>query len=241
MTPEPPRDRVPRARGPVPLSGPRFQTDPPQLYREMRRDHGSVAPVVLDGDIPAWLVLGYRELHQVTSDPVLFSRDSDLWNQWDAHPRRLAAAADDRPQAAVDPLHGRRAAHRPRVAMISNALEAVDPFELKRYAEEFADELIDGFCATGRDRHHRRVRDAAARPASWPGSTASATRSGARLVGALNDMIDGRSGPLAGQQHLGDAMFQLLADKHAEPGDDVATRMLRRTPAASPTRRSPRT
>lgn len=28
------------------------------------------------------------------------------------HPRRLAAAADDRPQAAVDPLHGRRAAPR---------------------------------------------------------------------------------------------------------------------------------
>ena len=76
----------------------------------MRRDHGAVAPVVLDGDMPAWLVLGYRELHQVTSDPVLFSRDSDLWNQWDRIPDGLAAAADDRPQAAVDPLHRRRAA-----------------------------------------------------------------------------------------------------------------------------------
>ena len=71
---------------PVPLGGPRFQTEPAQLYREMRRDHGAVTPVVLDGDVPAWLVLGYRELHQVTGDPVLFSRDSDLWNQWDRIP-----------------------------------------------------------------------------------------------------------------------------------------------------------
>ncbi|MGH8922868.1 MAG: cytochrome P450, partial [Actinomycetes bacterium] len=71
---------------PVPLGGPRFQTDPAELYREMRRDHGAVAPVVLDGDVPAWLVLGYRELHQVTSDPVLFSRDSELWNQWERIP-----------------------------------------------------------------------------------------------------------------------------------------------------------
>ncbi len=45
-----------------------------------------MVPVVLDGDAPAWLVLGYRELHQVTGDPVLFSRDSELWNQWGTSP-----------------------------------------------------------------------------------------------------------------------------------------------------------
>lgn len=39
-------------------------------------------------------------------------------------------------------------------------------------------------------------------------------------------MIDGRERALAGQQHLATSMFQLLADKHAEPGDDVATRMI---------------
>ena len=114
----------------------------------MRRDHGAVAPVVLDGDVPAWLVLGYRELHQVTSDPVLFSRDSDLWNQWDRIP-------DDWP---LLPMIGRKQPsilytvgerHRERAAMISDALEAVDPFALKRYAEKFADELIDRFCAKG--------------------------------------------------------------------------------------------
>lgn len=67
---------------PVSLFGARFRGEPAALYRELRREHGEVAPVLLDGGVPAWLVLGYRELHQVTSDPELFSRDSGLWNQW---------------------------------------------------------------------------------------------------------------------------------------------------------------
>ena len=62
----------------VPLNGSRLRTEPDRLYREMRRDHGPVTPVLLDGDVPAWLVLGYRELHQVTGDSVLFSRDSEV-------------------------------------------------------------------------------------------------------------------------------------------------------------------
>ncbi|MCX5142021.1 MULTISPECIES: cytochrome P450 [unclassified Streptomyces] len=208
----------------VPLSGPRFQTEPTQLYREMRRDHGAVAPIVLDGGIPAWLVLGYRELHQVTSDPVLFSRDSDLWSQWEHIP-------DDWP---LLPMIGRKQPsilytvgprHVERAAMISNALEAVDPFALKRYAEEFADELIDRFCSKG-------AVDIIAEYAMLLPARVLARiygfsdETGDALVGSINDMIDGRERALAGQQHLGTSMFQLLADKHAEPADDVATRML---------------
>ena len=210
--------------GSVPLSGPRFQTDPVQLYRDMRRDHGAVAPVVLDGDVPAWLVLGYRELHQVTSDPVLFSRDSELWNQWDSIP-------DDWP---LLPMIGRKQPsilytvgerHGVRAAMISDALEGVDPFALKRYAEEFADRLIDGFCSTGRT-------DIIAEYAMLlPALVLAkiygfANETGTALLGSLNDMIDGRERALAGQQHLASSMAQLLVDKHAAPDDDVATRML---------------
>lgn len=70
------------ASGAVPLSGPGFQTEPQAVYRGMRRDHGPVVPVELPGGFPAWLVIGYRELHQVTSDGELFPRDVGLWNQW---------------------------------------------------------------------------------------------------------------------------------------------------------------
>ncbi|MEU3522593.1 cytochrome P450 [Streptomyces sp. NPDC038707] len=208
----------------VPLSGSRFQTEPARLYREMRRDHGAVVPVLLDGDIPAWLVLGYRELHQVTGDPVLFSRDSDLWNQWENIP-------DDWP---LLPMIGRKQPsilytvgerHRQRAAMVSNALEAVDPFELRGHAERFADELIDALCTAGEA-------DLIAQYAMLLPVRVLARlygfsdEDGPGLVTALNGMIDGRERALAGQAHLAGSMARLVAERKKEPADDVVSRML---------------
>ncbi|WP_225823702.1 cytochrome P450 [Streptomyces naphthomycinicus] len=208
----------------VPLGGPRFQTDPARLYREMRRDHGAVVPVLLDGDIPAWLVLGYRELHQVTGDPVLFSRDSELWNQWENIPADwplLPMIGHKQPSILY--TVGER--HRQRAAMISNALESVDPFELRRHAERFADELIDALCSAGEA-------DLVAQYAMLLPVRVLARlfgfpdEDGPGLVTALNDMIDGRERALAGQAHLAGSMAQLLADRKKEPADDVVSRML---------------
>ncbi|MDX3854652.1 cytochrome P450 [Streptomyces sp. AK02-01A] len=218
--------------GAAPLGGPRFQTEPAQLYREMRRDHGAIAPVVLEGDVPAWLVLGYRELHQVTSDPVLFSRDSGLWNQWDRLPADwplLPMIGREQPSI----LHTVGERHRERAAMISDALEAADPFALRQYAEQIADELIDGFCADGGT-------DIIARYAMLLPVRVLAKiygfpdEQGPELVSALNDMIDGRERALAGRRRLTESMAALLVEKHAErhaeepagPGPDVASRML---------------
>lgn len=208
----------------VPLSGPRFQTEPARLYREMRRDHGAVVPVLLDGGIPAWLVLGYRELHQVTGDPVLFSRDSDLWNQWENIPADwplLPMIGHKQPSILY--TVGER--HRQRAAMISNALEAVDPSELRAHAERFADELIDALCAAGEA-------DLVAQYAMLLPVRVLARlygfpdEDGPGLVTALNDMIDGRERALAGQAHLAASMGQLLADRKKEPAADVVSRML---------------
>ncbi|MFG2637851.1 cytochrome P450 [Streptomyces sp. NPDC048362] len=208
----------------VPLSGPRFQTEPARLYREMRRDHGAVAPVLLDGDIPAWLVLGYRELHQVTGDPVLFSRDSDLWNQWENIPADWPLLPMiGRRQPSILYTVGER--HRRRASMVSGALEAVDPFELRRHAERFADELIDALCAAGEA-------DLVAQYAMLLPVRVLARlygfpdEDGPGLVTALNDMIDGRERALAGQAHLAASMGGLLADRKKEPADDVVSRML---------------
>ncbi|MEU7471876.1 cytochrome P450 [Streptomyces sp. NPDC044984] len=208
----------------VRFQGSLLQDDPARVYREMRREHGSVVPVVLDGDAPAWLVLGYRELHQITGDPVLFSRDSDLWNQWENIP-------DDWP---LLPMIGRRQPsilytvgerHRERAGMLGNALEAVDPFELRGYAEKFADELIDGICSEG--------------TADLIGEFAMllpvrvlarlfgfSDEEGPDLVTALNDMIDGRERALAGQSHLFTSMTELVAARRSAPAEDVASRML---------------
>ncbi|MET8948362.1 cytochrome P450 [Streptomyces sp. NPDC004542] len=208
----------------VPLSGPRFQTEPARLYREIRREHGAVAPVLLDGDVPAWLVLGYRELHQVTGDPVLFSRDSDLWNQWDMIPADWPLLPMiGRKQPSILYTVGER--HRQRAAMISNALEAVDPSALRGHAERFADELVDVVCTVG-------TADLIGQYAMLLPVRVLARlygfsdEEGPSLVTALNDMIDGRERAIAGQTHLAGSMAQLLADRRAAPADDVVSRML---------------
>lgn len=208
----------------VRFSGPLLQDDPARVYRELRREHGSVVPVVLDGDAPAWLVLGYRELHQITGDPVLFSRDSELWNQWDDIP-------DDWPllpmighrQPSILYTVGER--HRERAGMLGNALEAVDPFDLRRYAEKFADELIDGICPKG---SADIISEFAmllpvrvlARLYGFPDAE------GPGLVTALIDIVDGRERALAGQVHLYTSMTELVAARQEKPAEDVASRML---------------
>lgn len=106
----PPPPRCPAAHpDSVPLSGLEFQQTPSQLYRSLRREHGPVAPVLLDGGIPAWLVLGYSEVGYVTSHDELFARDSRRWNQWPHDPHRLAAAAVRRLPAVRAVHRGRRA------------------------------------------------------------------------------------------------------------------------------------
>ncbi|MET9872202.1 cytochrome P450, partial [Streptomyces sp. NPDC006386] len=47
------------------LYGPEAATDPASIYERLRKEHGSVAPVLLEGDVPAWLVLGYRDNRRV--------------------------------------------------------------------------------------------------------------------------------------------------------------------------------
>lgn len=209
---------------PVPLSGTRFQTEPAQLYREMRREHGAVAPVLLDGDVPAWLVLDYRELHQVTGDPVLFSRDSDLWNQWERIPADWPLLPMiGRKQPSILYTVGER--HRLRAGMIATALESVDPFALRRYAEEYADGLVDTFC--GKGEAELIAQYAMLLPVRVLLKIYGVPdEQGPGLVTALNDMIDGRERALDGQRHLAEAIFGLLAAKRAEPGEDVASRML---------------
>ncbi|MDT0268191.1 cytochrome P450 [Streptomyces sp. DSM 44915] len=208
----------------VPLSGERFHTDPHRLYREMRQQHGPVVPVALPGDVPAWLVIGYRELHQLLSDSELFSRDSELWSQWPKIPA-------DWP---LGPMIGRRQpsilytvgeAHTRRVAVTNEALEAVDQIGLRAVVESRADQLVDRICGQG---EAELIEDFAK---SLP-ILVLATLLGFReeesqgLSQAMHDMIDGGERAIAGQQHLLGSMRRLISLRRTQPGADVATRML---------------
>lgn len=209
--------------GAEPMSGPRFQNDRAELYRDLRREHGALAPVTLPGDVPGWLVLGYRELLQITSNPQLFSRDSDLWNQWPHIPADWPLMPMVGRQPSILYEVGER--HAQRSALVSDSLDAVDPFELRHHAEYFADRLIDAFCGRGEADligEYAKLLPALvlARLYGFPDEETPA------LVRAVNDMIDGGADALAGRDHNMAAMRQLLETRRRQPGADVATRML---------------
>lgn len=208
----------------VPLGGTRFHTEPAQMYREMRRTHGPVVPVALPGDVPAWLVIGYREMYQVTSDPVLYPRDSGLWNQWPHLPADwpLLPMVGQR-QPSVYYTVG--AEHRRHLTMLESALDGVSQLELRRHTEELADQLIDGFCHRG---DAELIADYArplpvlvlARILGLPDAD------GRPLLEAITALADGGADALEAFGWFSARMRRLVEEKRAAPGADIASRML---------------
>lgn len=133
---------------PVRLHDPRFSTDRGGFHEWMRAEHGPVVPILLEGDIAAWLVIGYTELHYVLSAPELFARSSSRWNGWDRLPPESPLQTVLAPLPNI--LFAEGEDHRRRSKAVNDALDAVDPHELRRVTARCADRLVDGFCGDSR-------------------------------------------------------------------------------------------
>ncbi|WP_240979670.1 cytochrome P450 [Streptomyces sp. HNM0574] len=202
------------------MMGPRFQNDRAQLYRELRREHGPVAPIVLPGDVPGWLVLGYRELHNITNNPALYSRDSALWNMWPEIPADWPLLPMVGKQPSILYTVGER--HQRRSALVSDALDSVDPFELRDHAERFADVLIDRFC--GRGDADLIGEYAKALPAMVLARLYGfGDTEGAELVPHINALVNGTEGALEGRDRIMNDMKRLLRERQTRPGADVSS------------------
>ncbi|MPZ85252.1 MAG: cytochrome P450 [Actinophytocola sp.] len=213
-----------RAAGPARLYGPQFDNDPAGLYAEIRRQHGPVAPVLLEGDVPAWFVCGYRELHQVTVDSQLFARDTRRWNAWDRVP-------DDWPLLAYlvynhSVMFAEGPEHRRRAGAISDALAAVDQFDLSAHCERIADRLIDKFAGSGEaelvSQYAERIPlRAAAVMCGMPETAAPA------IVEDLVSSLDSSaSDSMQAYDRVQETMRQLVEGKREFPGPDVPSHLL---------------
>ncbi|MEV0010615.1 cytochrome P450 [Streptomyces sp. NPDC051840] len=215
---------VRHADAPVRLSGPEFHTEPQALYRRMRQSHGPVVPVELHGGFPAWLVVGYRELHQVTSDGELFPRDVGLWNQWEHIPADWPLLPMvGQPMPSIYFTAG--AEHRRHSEMVVPALEAADPFEIRDHCEQLADRLIDGIGARGSADLVAEFAEplpvlVLARLVGFP------DEEGRDIARVLKDLADGGPGAQEAYGRFGEHMARLVAARKAAPGDDVISRML---------------
>ncbi|GHG08039.1 cytochrome P450 [Streptomyces albogriseolus] len=217
----------PAHAGAVSLTGLDFQQTPSELYRTMRREHGPVAPVLLDGGVPAWLVLGYTELTYVTSHDELFARDSRRWNQWENIPADWPLLPYVGYQPSV--LFAEGDEHRRRAGVITEALEGVDQFELANECGLIADDLIARFAGSGQaelmsDYVHPLLMRAVVQMCGMP-ATGEDTR---QLVDDLRISLDAAEGedPVAGYNRVGERLRQLVKEKRTAPGPDVTSRMV---------------
>ncbi|MFD6259354.1 cytochrome P450, partial [Nocardia sp. NPDC060256] len=176
------------------------------------------------GGVPAWLVIGYLELLQVTGDPVLFPRDSRLWSQRANIPAKWPLLPMiDRPNPSITSTVG--AIHRSRVAMVEPALESVDLVALRHTCEHLADQLIDTFC--GRGTADLVAEFAEPLPMSALGWIFGfAEDDGSQFIGMLKALTDGSSAAGSVYPRLATRMQQLLTAKRARPGADLVSRML---------------
>lgn len=211
----------------MPLSGLEFQQTPSQLYRSLRRAHGPIAPVLLDGGVPAWLVLGYSEVSYVTSHDELFARDSRRWNQWAAIPADWPLLPYVGYQPSV--LFTEGAEHQRRAGVITQALEAVDQFELAHDCRQIAEQLIDAFAGTGgaelmASYAHALPMRAAVQMCGMPAGGADTEA----LVSDLRMSLDAAEGddPVSAYLRVQERIQRLVRDKRVRPGSDVTSRML---------------
>ena len=129
------------------MYGPDFADDLAEFYRRTRSERGSVVPVLLVGDVPAWLVMSYRELLFVCRNPQVFSRSSYHWNLWSQITEDWPLITPLIPMPSV--LHAEGAEHGRRAGALSDVLEEVDQVDLARLCERTADQLIDSFAGAG--------------------------------------------------------------------------------------------
>ncbi|MEU7564652.1 cytochrome P450 [Streptomyces fradiae] len=211
----------------VRLGGLEYQQTPSELYRALRREHGAVAPVLLDGDIPAWLVLGYPEVSFVTSHDELFARDSRRWNQWPHIPPDWPLLPFVGYQPSV--LFTEGVEHQRRAGVITHALEGVDQFELARECRLIAEQVIAGFSGRGQAELMSMYAHALpARAVLWMCGMEQGSADTEQLVDDLRISLDASEGddPVAAYGRVGARIMRLVKEKRERPGPDVTSRML---------------
>ncbi|WP_424888768.1 cytochrome P450 [Streptomyces sp. XH2] len=207
------------------LFGPEAEADPMGLYERLRQKHGQVAPVLLHDDVPAWLVLGYRENLDVARTPSRFSRDSRRWIE--AREGRVAPTHPLAPITTWQPIcvfaDGRQ--HERWRGAVNDSIARFDKRGIRRHVTQFSNQLVDRFCASGRaDLVHEFAEQlpmmAMTQLLGMPEAYSP------QLVNAARDMIKGTETAIASNEFVQETLRKLVARKRVEPGADFTSWLL---------------
>ena len=199
---------------------PEFATDPSRIYAQMREQFGTLAPVYLDPDVPATLVIGYHTAVRILHDPVRFPADPRVWQQNVPAHCPVLPMLEWRPNAlrSAGPAHDRyRAAN-------TTALDNVRQHALQATVEQIAIPLINEICEVG----HADLLTQYAYPLAFQVLNAilgCPPEIGQRVATGMAAIFEGVNAE-AGNTMLTEALTELVGLKRQHPGMDVTTSLL---------------
>ncbi|GAB3977690.1 cytochrome P450 [Actinoallomurus acanthiterrae] len=208
----------------TPLAATTMCPDPHVVYRRLREQWGSVAPVQLEApDIKAWLVLGYPELIQVARREELYSRNPHNW--------RDLAEGKVPPDSGLGPMMFPRdnayfsdgAKHRRLRAPLEHGIANLG--RISGSVTQICDDLIAGFADRG---NADLVADYAAvipmlAVAAWFGLD---PRTGEELRQGLLALFGSGDDSQDGNRRFEQILLDVLHARQAVPADDLTTRFL---------------
>ncbi|MFH8369413.1 cytochrome P450 [Streptomyces sp. NPDC018031] len=204
------------------IFGPGYEADPMRVFEELRAEHGAVAPVLLTGDLPGWLVLGYREILEVARTPTRFSHDSRHWNQL-----REGKVPADNPLLPVigwrpDRMTADGAEHRRLRDAVTESMDRFDRRGVRRHVTRFTHRLVDEFAAEGSADLLSRFSQqlpmiVLTRLLGMPEAY------GPRLVQAATELVKASDQAIAANEYIKEQLSRLVERKHHSPGDDLAS------------------
>jgi cytochrome P450 len=202
------------------LFGAEAESDPSGLYEKLRAEHGAVAPVLVHGDLPAWLVLGHRENLDVSRTPSRFSKDSRRWTAFQQN--QVAADSPLLPVIGWQPLcaFADGAEHKRLRRAVTDSLESFDRRGIRRYVARYADQLIDDFAAAGTADLVREFAEhlpmlVMTQLLGMPEEYRP------RLADAVRDLLKGTETAMASNDYVVATLSQLVQRKRAAPGADL--------------------
>ncbi|ANZ13995.1 putative cytochrome P450 [Streptomyces noursei ATCC 11455] len=204
------------------LFGPEAVNDATGFYERLRAKHGAVAPVLVDGDLPAWLVLGYRENLEVLRTPTRFSHDSRIWHCFKEN--KVAADSPLMPALAWQPvcLFMDGSEHERLRVALTDSMTRFDRRGIRRCVTRSANQLIDEFIGSGQaDLVSQFAEQLPLRVVSQLLGMPDET--GPRLVEATRDLLRGSETAFKSNEYLVATLDELVARKRAAPGPDITS------------------
>ncbi|MEU5719069.1 cytochrome P450 [Streptomyces sp. NPDC020403] len=195
------------------------------VYTHLREQHGSVAPVLLEGDVPAWLVLGYRENRRVLDNPSQFSRDSRTWRDFEEGRVEATSPLIQMLGWRPDCVSQDGEPHRRLRGAVTDNLYAAAGRGIRRHATYFANQQIDAFADDGRA---DLVADFAeylpmlvlTRVFGLP------AKEGRSLAESSKQVIKGGEEALVYNGRIMDILGELAARKRTDPGTDFTSGLI---------------